>query len=352
MRLLSFAALLGGILIAALAAGGAGGMADASSSSPPALARSFDGQTGATRIDRQAQSAIAWRGGPIVTSTGETVLVDVSDALPAETLEKWAEFIARLTHGPEISSLSASIATLAEVQQLCGARALGCYGRDNLVALGESTIDGTTPEEVVRHEYGHHIAYHRVNPPWLAIDWGPKQWASAATVCAKVSRGEAFPGDEGRNYSQNPGEAWAEVYRLMEERKAGVTTANWPIISQSFYPNDAAFLAAERDVVQPWVSNRKATYRHVFGKKTPKVWWIPVSTPLDGELELSATVPSGGLYDVALVAGNRSTVVRRTQWVGQRVKRTATNVCGQRSLFVRVIQRGALGRVTVTTSTP
>ncbi len=150
----------------------------------------------------------------------------VSDSLPLETStpEGWAEFLAGLTHGPEITRLRTYIVTFSEVQEICGSRALGCYGRDEMVAPGELVAD-ISPEEVVRHEYGHHVANHRLNAPWAAIDWGPKRWASAANVCANVSRREAFPGDQGSNYARNPGEAWAEVYRLMDERKAGITTA-------------------------------------------------------------------------------------------------------------------------------
>jgi hypothetical protein len=90
----------------------------------------------------------------------------------------------------------------------------------------------------------------------------------------------------------------------------------------------------------------------VFGKKTAKVWWIPLSTPLDGEYRINATVPSGGNHEIALVAANRRTVIRRAQWVGQRVKRMQGSVCGQRSLFVRVTQAGSLGRVRVAMTTP
>lgn len=286
--------------------------------------------------------------------TGETVTVRVSDSLPPETAtpESWAQFLVGLTHGPEISLLTTYIASLDEVQQMCGSRTLGCYSRDQMVALGETTIDGTTAEEVVRHEYGHHIAMHRLNAPWIAVDWGPKYWASSATVCSRVSRQEAFPGDEGSNYTQNPGEAWAEVYRLMDERKAGIETATWPIIAPSFYPDEAALQAAERDVLQPWTAGRTTVFSRTFGKATKKVWWIPLQTPLDGDVRISATVPNGGLQEVALVAANRSTVVRRAQWVGQRAKRLSGSVCGQRSLFVRVTQRGAPGRVTVSASIP
>ena len=232
------------------------------------------------------------------------------------------------------------------------ASALGCYARNQLVSLGETNFPGASPEEVVRHEYGHHIARHRLNSPWVAIDWGPKQWASSADVCARVTRKEAFPGNEGSNYARNPGEAWAETYRLMDERKAGITTATWPIIAQSFYPSEAALQAAERDVLQPWTAGKTTLSTRVFGKATKKVWWIPLQTPLDGDLRISATLPSAGSHEVALVAANRRTVIRRAQWVGQRVKKLTGSVCGQRTLFVRVTQSGALGRVRVSAATP
>jgi hypothetical protein len=280
--------------------------------------------------------------------------VRVSDSLPVETStpEGWAEFLIGLTHGPEISLLTAYIATLDEVQEICGSRALGCYARNQMVAPGGTTVPDVSPEEVVRHEYGHHVAMHRLNAPWTAIEWGPKQWASAADVCARVTRKEAFPGDEGSNYAQNPGEAWAEVYRLMDERKAGITTATWPIIATSFYPSEAALQAAERDVLQPWSAGKTKLLTRVFGKATRKAWWIPLSTPLDGDLRISAAVPNGANPEVALVGADRRTVIRRAQWVGQRVKALTGSVCGQRGLFVRVTQKGALGRVRVSTATP
>jgi hypothetical protein len=347
--------LSGALLVAALVAAAHGSGTPTASPESPTYARSIDAAPGtALRAERLARAAIAWRGGPITTSTGEVVNVQVSDALPVETTtpEGWAEFLVKLTHGPEISALTTYLAPLDEIQQLCGARALGCYSGNSMVVLGESTIDGLTPEEVARHEYGHHIAFHRLNSPWRAIDWGPKQWASAATVCSRVSRGEAFPGNEGSNYAQNPGEAWAETYRLMDERKAGITTGSWHIVAQSFYPDEGALQAAERDVVQPWTAGRTAVFRRTFGKATQKVWWIPLSTPLDGDLRITATVPNGGLHEVALVAANRRTVIRRAQWIGQRAKRLLSTVCGQRSFFVRVLRSGTLGRVTVSVSTP
>ena len=302
---------------------------------------------------RLAQAAVTFRGGPITTSTGETVDVRVSDALPLETStpEGWAEFLAAMTHGPEITKLTTYIVSFDEVQQICGSRALGCYGGNEMVAPGETVAD-ITAEEVVRHEYGHHIAFNRLNAPWTAVDWGPKRWASAANVCARVARREAYPGDEGTNYALNPGEAWAEAYRLMDERKAAITTATWQIVSRSFFPSEPALQAADADVLQPWTAARTTVSTRVFGKATPKTWLIPLSTPLDGNLRVSATMPNGGAHEVSLVAANRRTVVGRAEWVGQRVRRLDGSVCGQRSFFVRVTQKGALGRVRVSVTLP
>jgi hypothetical protein len=347
------AVLVATALLAAAIAGAARSGPVTAAPAQPTSARSIDAQPGtALRFERLARSTATWRGGPITTSTGEVVQVQVSDSLPAVTPEYWAEFLVQLTHGAELARLTSYHATLDEVQELCGARALGCYSRNTMISLAEPAMDGTTPEDVVRHEYGHHIALYRDNTPWRAIDWGPKNWATSATVCPKVTRGEAHPGDEGQNYALNPGEAWAEVYRLLQERKDGITAGAWPIIAPSFYPTEAALQAAERDVLQPWTRGSLRSFARTFGKRMAKVWWIPLSTPLDGNLRITAAVPRGGRYEVALVGPNRTTVLRRASGVGQRVKRIATTVCGQRSLFVRVTQAGTFGRVSVTAATP
>src|SRR5437773_206344 len=108
---------------------------------------------------RLVSDAIDWTGGPTTASTGETVTVYVSSALPpdAGTPQSWADFIAGLEHGPELSSLTAYVATFEEMQEICGDQALGCYGSDHLLTIGEPAY-GVTPDEVVRNEYGHHIA--------------------------------------------------------------------------------------------------------------------------------------------------------------------------------------------------
>jgi hypothetical protein len=305
------------------------------------------------RLARLASVVPAYRGGPTVASTGETVDVRVSDSVPAEiaTPERWAEFLAHMEHGPELAQLTVYIVTFDEMQSVCSDQALGCYMANTLVAPDETAFD-TTPEEIIRHEYGHHIAFHRLNPPWVAVDWGPKRWASAMNVCARVARSELYPGNESSQYSLNPGEAWAETYRILQERKAGDTTGSWQIVDSSLFPNAAALQAAEQDVIHPWTGPTTRTFTRVYGKKTARVWWIPLSTPLDGDYRLAATVPVRGSADIALVSSNRSTVLHRAQWIGQRSKQAQGTICGQRSLFVRVTERGLLGRVRVSVTTP
>ena len=105
-------------------------------------------------------------------------------------------------------------------------------------------------------------------------------------------------------------------------------------------------------MLQPWTVNRKSVFRRSFAKGAKKSWFIPVPTPLDGDLVLNATLPRNGLHEIALVAANRRTVLRRAQWASQRAKRLATGICGQRMVFVRVTPSGAAGQVTVSLSKP
>jgi hypothetical protein len=353
LRPLAVVLLIALAAVASIAAAGArGGAGSVEPFDEPSYARTVAERVGVLEPRKLQQAAITWRGGPIVTSTGETVNVLVSDTFAVDqvTPESWAEFIVKLTHGSELAQLTTYVAPLEEIRSVCGSGALGCYSRNRSVVLGEVLPDGTTPEEVVRHEYGHHIALYRSNPPWRAIDWGPKHWASAADVCVRVGRGEAYPGDEREHYAQNPGEAWAETYRLMDERKAGITTASWQIVAPSFYPTEAALVAAERDVLQPWTAGTRAVFRKSVARS--KSWWIPLSSPLDGSLAVTAKLPRGGRHQVSLIAGNRKTVLRRGSATGARERRITSTVCGQRSLFVRVTQKGKPGPVTVVATTP
>lgn len=284
--------------------------------------------------------ASSWQGGSYTASTGEKVRVLVSASYPDAFAagQRWADFFASLLHGSELGLVTAYVLTPAEMEDLCGSNALGCYGGGELAFMGE-TVDGVTPEEVARHEYGHHVAANRANPPWRAIDTGPKRWASAANVCMRTLQGTAYPGNEGPFYTLNPGEAFAEAYRVLNELEAGATDFSWSLVDGSFYPDAAALEAAEHDVVAPWAASETRTVRARFNGK--KVWKMTVPTPFDGNLAVSLKFPRGALHELTVLSADGRTVLGQGLWSGGAEKRLAATVCGQRSVVVRVIRRGS-----------
>jgi hypothetical protein len=148
----------------------------------------------------------ASHGGTYTTASGDQVKVFVSDAYPVDESvnQGWADFVAALLHGKEIAKVTMYVAPFSEMQTVCqSTEADGCYlfQSEQIVVPGEAPTDGVPVEEIVAHEYGHHIALNRSNWPWPAVEWGTKRWASYENVCARVLAHTAFPGDEGRTTS-------------------------------------------------------------------------------------------------------------------------------------------------------
>lgn len=292
---------------------------------------------------RAEAATTGWRGGTLATHTGETVSVYVSDAYSQEQVDPqaWADFFASLPHGRELSSVVIRVAPHAEVEQLCAPGALGCYRRSELVLAGE-TVGGMTPESIARHEYGHHVAANRVNPPWQAVDWGTKRWASATQVCTRAKAGTAFPGDEADRYRLNPGEAFAEAFRVLAEQKAGSALSSWSIVDGSFYPDAPALRALEEDVVRPWTKPWRKTARRLFRANGPRRLNQPVVTPLDGELTAELKLPAGRLDTLELL-DSAGRVLARGLWAGTSTRKLTFVVCGQRRLTLRVTRLGGPG---------
>lgn len=297
---------------------------------------------------RSLLAANVW-GGRHTTSTGETVTVFASDAYPQESrlTQSRAEFLGSLVHGSELAEVTVYILPRNELRSACGRGAAGCYSpRDEtIVTLGEDIPGGPTADAVLAHEYGHHVATNRLNPPWDAGDWGTKRWASASNVCAGARAGTLFPGDEGRNYTLNPGEAVAESYRLLSERRLGVAESPWNVVDAALYPTDAALQLLQQDVVEPWRANTVQTRRSSFARRGTKTRTFGVATPFDGNLNVRLRAPSGK-YTMTLRAGTR--VMART------TSRTlSATVCGERTLSVRVVRgSGGLGAFSLTISRP
>jgi hypothetical protein len=316
---------------------------------PPAPAPAFHPSAllrdGGLTVRDLPASSVSWRGGPVVAATGESVKLFVSNAYTPDVndVQPWADFVAGLIHGPELALLTAYIATPAEVETLCdGVNVLGCYGDDTLVAIGEP-VDGVQPQEVVRHEYGHHVAANRLNPPWLAVDWGTKRWATQQSVCTRSNAGSAYPGDEGLKYTLNPGEAFAEAYRVLNDTRAGAAL-DWPLVDPSFLPDAVALQAVADDVSVPWAG---PTASVVHGRFTPsgrRTWTTPLPTPLDGSLTVDLTFPPGTHYAVVLTDGAGTRVLARGFPSGAVTERLTYLVCGGRTGLLRVTRHGRPGR--------
>ena len=196
-------------------------------------------------------------GGPYKVASGETVTVYASNSYAMDSAlgQRWADFLDSLVHGSELSTVTVLLSTPEQIGRVCGSDALACYAPQGalLYAPGDDPSSDFSAEAVITHEYGHHVAANRNNSPWSAEDWGPKRWASVEQVCARTKSGQLSPGAEDPvQYVVNPGEAWAETYRVLNQRKLGLAESPWEIVSQSLYPTAAALAAAEQDVTSPW----------------------------------------------------------------------------------------------------
>jgi hypothetical protein len=289
-----------------------------------------------------------WSGGryPVPGGGQVTVYVSPSYADADAVAQKWAAFFGGLPHGSELSLVDVYVAPLDEVHAMCGSdRALGCYGARELVVVGDAA-EGVEASMVAAHEYGHHIAANRSNAPWAALDWGTKRWASAVGVCRRVAGGTAFPGDEGFGYPLNPGEAFAETYRVLTETGGAAEGFAWPIVDPSFEPDAAALAAVRADVLEPWTGPSVATIRGRFAGAS-RGWTRIVATPLDGDVRIRVSPAD----ELTLAAGD-GTVLARSHWAGSGGKELDFRVCGQRSLRLRVSRASARARFTLHVSRP
>jgi hypothetical protein len=308
-----------------------------------------------TQITAARVSALApagYWGGQYTVSTGELVTIYASNSYPVDAAlgQRWANFLATLVHGPELSTVTVLLATPDQISSTCGADAVACYSARGaeLYAPGEDPASDLSAEAVITHEYGHHVAANRSNAPWLALDWGPKRWASAMQVCAKARRGVLVPGAEDPvQYTENPGEGWAETYRLLNERKAGHAETPWEIVDQALYPTAAALTAAEQDVTSPWTAGTTATQRAVL-TRTKKTRTFTVATQLDGTLKLTLRPSAGMRLSLDVLASS----TRVAHVVSARVVSRTFAVCGARSYRFRVTDLTGRGSVSLTVAKP
>jgi hypothetical protein len=291
-------------------------------------------------------SALAWGGSYPTGDTYATyVQIQVSDAYPVDQAltQDWATYLGTLVHGPELARLTLDLIPLSAVQSVCGGQALACYDpqRQEIFASPEDQLDAPPAKELVTHEYGHHLANNSNDAPWQALDYGTKRWSSYENICAKAAAGAASPGDEGPHYDQNSGEAFAETYRVLNLQKQGQTNIGWDIVNRSFFPDATALTLLEQDITTPWVAPTVSNLHGSFGIGVVRTF--KVQTQLDGAFSAHLVSPTKAKMQLALYNG--STLVQR----GANIR---YEVCGQRTLTLKVQRLSGRGSFTVNVSKP
>ena len=291
-------------------------------------------------------SALAW-GGRYATGDvyGSTIQINVSDTYPVDPAlpQNWATFFGTLVHGRELAKLTVDLAPLDEVENVCGPQALACYDPDSqtIEASPEDQLNAPAAKEIVTHEYGHHIANNSLNTPFDPEAYGTKRWASYMNICKRAVAGELFPGDEGDNYQENPGEAYAEAYRVLNLTKQGATSIGWDIVDPALYPNGTALSMLEQDITSPWKGPTLSHLHGSFGNGTVRT--IVTKTTLDGSFVARLHAPTKSRMRLQLFAAGRLVAS------GSSVR---YEICGQRALTLKVQRVSGHGAFTVDVSKP
>jgi len=305
-----------------------------------------------SRAKTAAQTPAAWPFSLVGATTGEPVRVHLSkQAFPTPdttTAQHWADFLDSLVHGTELTTLDAYFLTPLEVQSVCGRGALACYGDNQMFAPAEAPSFDLSAESVVAHEYGHHMAAHRLNPPWEAVDYGTKRWASYMNVCAKTRKAQWFPGAEDADkYFYNPGEGLAEAYRVLNEQRLGLPEAPWDIVSEDFVPDAQALAFLAQDVTSPWTKNTTLARSGSVSAKAKSRAYV-VSTPLDGRMSVRLTSSAKAKFRLDVLSPSARSIGHAS---GRNATASAT-ICGERALRVRVNRVSGAGAFRLAISRP
>ena len=288
--------------------------------------------TSSPRLARAATSG-KWYSYPI--KDGKTVQAAISDQygnqLDTHVVQTYIDFLDSLDHGPELALLKVFIAPPTEVLSECGGQqgTLACYDSRTKVMYvpGEEPNTGSTGvtlSYVVAHEYGHHIAALRSNEPFNAFRFGPKYWASYELVCDRASKGLLAPGNEQQFYLSNPGEGWAETYAQLKYPEV-----EWqynPIMK----PDQAAFDAARKDILNPWQKGITKVFKGSFGKRGSNVRRFTFDLTLDGRLAAKLKGPRKANYDMIFTSNGKDE--GRTSSTGSRDSVSYEAACRQEQL--------------------
>ena len=339
------------VVVAGVLLGGGG--AGAATAQPAVSTYAYGARSNSALVAaRLAQPPSGFSGGAVTASDGEQVTIYVQNDLAAADpaiAQRWADMVTSLVHGPEISTIEIYVASLDRVQQTCGSQALGCYANNRLIAMA-SDLPSISARAVLTHEYGHHIAQSSDNSPWAAIDYGPKHWSTVVGVCSRTASGELAPGDEGSRYTLNPGEAFAEDYRVLNERRQGLPETFWGVVDRRFYPDQATLDAVAEDVTNPWHGPTTSTLTSSFTTRATGRGFR-IATPLDGTFRVTLTSPAKTRFTLRVVDLSSGKELGAPTGTG-RVQTVETSVCGERTIQVQVKRQQGSGSFSLAVARP
>jgi hypothetical protein len=293
--------------------------------------------------------------------------IDVSSTYYSDTeMQSVVNVLAGLVHGPEMNTLSVYVASPDEINYICGPGTLACYApaiSEMIVSGVDGSAYGVPRDYTIAHEYGHHIANNRLNPPWTALETGAKRWATYERVCQGVRKGQLFPGDEDYHYWENPGEGFAESNAHLNFPGLAVP---WGY-SALLRPTDGSLSKLQADIASPWSAPATVTWNGRLWpqRRNPAVHRF--ATPLDGQVEIQLNGPEGSNFDLYLLgpklrvakhqrkghrkARPRRRVIERSASGGSSEQLDVT-LCGQSAVRVEVRHRGGTGPFTVSVTRP
>lgn len=320
----------------------------------------------AGRMAARLVRATSWNGGTYTTSNGQRITIYVHDRYvfdPAR-VQASAEWLSSfLYYADELPRATFYRAPPEIVASFCGPGAYGCYDPNSasLFVPGNRLPDGTHWMTVTAHEYGHHVAWSRANPPWQAGLFGPKRWASYARVCPRVGAGEALPDGRGGLYWSDPGEIFAETYAKVVNRDGNWVDNWWPAwgwnYDPTFQPDYNTIAAAQHDATTPYAGPSVETWSGRLTRKKVRVkrkgkWRLVARGPvLPKTFDLYTEVDGDfhGVLDISPGATLAVVDAATGALVASPGPAVSFTICGQRELRLRVVSsRPGPFRVSIT----
>jgi len=288
---------------------------------------------------------------------------------------EWARFLVSLPHSSEMRKMTARLSPYFMMQSSsqCGKDALACYDPSaaSLYISWEKPpppSDIFTPRQIAAHEYGHHIAASR----WKdgsddPLAWGPQRWSTAMRVCERaftdgrsVLSPPMYPGDEGNHYADNPGEIWAEDYRIYAASVNGDPLDSWDssVFNPVWEPSQGLLTAVASDVNTPWTGLVTKDWSGRFDNANT-TFTATVPVPVDGKVR-AWTVNSGSLktsITIGKPAGSGGRLlVRPTETVkgtdNKSHQATSRKLCNTGSATVTVTRKSGTGSWKLSVQSP